>query len=233
MHASNGPKNVKEFNELKYSICEDTLLHYFDTSLPTFIFVDAHKTGISAILAQGKDTDSCKPVAFASRATKDEERRYPQLDLEALAIDFGLRRFRLYVVGAPEINTVVTDHKPLISIFSNTRTGSTRTDRIKLRHQDINYKVIWKNGKDNPADYLSRHATPFSQIPHSWKLETSEFEKTVWFLQYGPYTESISMQCIIEDTDKDPTLTRLKQQILERFHTKVAQGSNAFQKDIR
>ena len=113
----------KEFNELKYSICEDTLLHYFDTSLPTFIFVDAHKTGISAILAQGKDTDSCKPVAFASRATKDEERRYPQLDLEALAIDFGLRRFRLYVVGAPEINTVVTDHNPLISIFANTRTG--------------------------------------------------------------------------------------------------------------
>ena len=43
--------------------------------------------------------------------TKDEERRYLQLDLEALAIDFGLRRFRLYVVGAPEINTVVTDHK--------------------------------------------------------------------------------------------------------------------------
>ena len=60
----------KEFDELKYSICEDTLLRYFDTSLPTFIFVDAHKTGISAILAQGKDTDSCKPVAFANRATQ-------------------------------------------------------------------------------------------------------------------------------------------------------------------
>ena len=90
----------KEFNELKYSICEDTLLRYFDTSLPTFIFIDAHKTGISAILTQGKDTDSCKLVAFASRATKDEERCYPQLDPEALVIDFGLRRFRLYVVGA-------------------------------------------------------------------------------------------------------------------------------------
>ena len=220
----------KEFNELKYSICEDTLLHYFDTSLPTFIFVDAHKTGISAILTQGKDTDSCQPVAFASRATKNEERRYPQLDLEALAIDFGLRRFRLYVVGAPEINTVVTDYKPLISIFANTRTGSTRTDRIKLRHQDINYKVIWKNGKDNPADYLSWHATTLSQIPHSWKLETSEFEKTVWFLQYGPYTESISMQRIIEDTDKDPTLTRLKQQIQKGFIPKSLKDLTPFRK---
>ncbi len=220
----------REFNELKGAICDDTLLRYFDIRLPTFILVDAHQTGISAILAQGENVDSCKPVAFASRATKDEERRYPQLDLEALAIDFGLRRFRLYVVGAPKINTVVTDHKPLISIFANSRTGSTRTDRIKLRHQDINYTVIWRNGKNNPADYLSRHATPFSKIPRSWTLETSEFEKTVWFLQYGPYTESISMQRIIEETSKDPTLIKLDQQIKKGFIPKSLTDLSPYRK---
>ena len=58
---------------------------------------------------------------------------------------------------------VVTDHKPLIAIFKNIRRGSSRTERIKLRHQDINYKVEWQKGKTNKADYLSRHATPMEE----------------------------------------------------------------------
>ena len=63
-----------------------------------------------------------------------------------------------------------------------------------------------------------------------WKLETSEFEKTVCFLQYGPYTESIPMQRIIEDTDKDPTLTRLKQQIQKGFIPKSLKDLTPFRK---
>ena len=61
--------------------------------------VDGHKTGLSAILAQGETRDSAKPVAIASRATNVSEKWYPQLDLEAASIDFGLRRFREYLVG--------------------------------------------------------------------------------------------------------------------------------------
>ena len=33
---------------------------------------------------------------------------YPQLDLEAMSLDFGLRSFRHYIVGSPEIIPVVT-----------------------------------------------------------------------------------------------------------------------------
>ena len=56
---------------------------------PTFIFVDAHITGIGAMLAQD-DITSARPVAFASRTTSQAETQYPQLDLEAISIDFGL-----------------------------------------------------------------------------------------------------------------------------------------------
>eukprot|EP00112_Aurelia_sp_Birch-Aquarium-sp1_P021838 Seg5974.1 transcript_id=Seg5974.1/GoldUCD/mRNA.D3Y31 product="Retrovirus-related Pol polyprotein from transposon 17.6" protein_id=Seg5974.1/GoldUCD/D3Y31 len=146
------------------------------------------KDGIKPDPEKGETSDDAKPVAFASCATTPVEQRYPQLDLEALAVDFGLRRFRYFSAVGPEMK-VITDHKPLVSIFSNARKGSVRTDRIKLRHQDIKYKVIWKEGKVNPADYLSRHATPFCNISRDQQKETNEFKKTVWFLQYAPYTE--------------------------------------------
>lgn len=74
------------------------------------------------------------------------EYRYPQLDLEALVIDFGLRKYRQYIM--------ITNHKPLVSIFANTRNRSILTDRIKFRRQDISYNVIWRKGTQNPLDHL-------------------------------------------------------------------------------
>ena len=69
---------------------QDVLLRYFDMTKPTFLFVDAHITGLGATLAQGNSIRDAKPVAFASRTTSLAETRYPQLDLEAMSLDFGL-----------------------------------------------------------------------------------------------------------------------------------------------
>ena len=53
---------------------------------------------------------------------------------------------------------VITDHKPLYSIFKNMRNGSVKSELIKPRHQDIDYIVVWEKGGVNASDYLSRHA---------------------------------------------------------------------------
>ena len=149
-----------------------------------------------------------------------EKRNYPQIDLEALAVDFGLRRFRQYVAGDPKPVSVITDHKPLISIFRNTRRGSIRTDRIKLRHQDINYEVLYSAGAGNRADFMSRHATSLENVPDQWKEEAHELEKTVWSLNLSPYSEAVSLSDIIEETKKDKTLSRLMSHIKRGFVTK-------------
>ena len=206
----------REFDELKAAFTESCLLHHYDPSAKTFLWVDAHRTGLSAILMQGDDKDSAKPIAFASRTTTQAEKRYPQLDLEALSVDFGLRRFRFYIVGGPTIG-VITDHKPLVSIFANKRKGSIRTSRIKLRHQDVDFRVTWKKGCDNPADYLSRHAVPRKNLARAIQDESSEFEKTVWYIHFNPYIESISMGRIIEETTKDPVLKLLKRHLKKGF----------------
>ena len=80
---------------------KDALLQYFDMTKPIYIVTDAHISGIGAIPGQQGNTINIKPIAFASRTTKAAESRYPLLDLEALAIDFRLRRFRNYLIGAP------------------------------------------------------------------------------------------------------------------------------------
>ena len=93
-----------------------TLLRYFDLRKHTFIIVDAHVSGLGATLAQGDSMETMYPVAFASRTTKPHERRYPQLDLEALSINFGLTRFRNYLVGSPAKITVITDQTVMLHI---------------------------------------------------------------------------------------------------------------------
>ena len=78
-----------EFGQLKEALCENALLTYFDPERSTCIFVDAHYTGISAMLCQGEMLGEVQTVTCASRATTSMERKYPQLDLEALAVDFA------------------------------------------------------------------------------------------------------------------------------------------------
>ena len=78
-----------------------------------------------------------------------------QLDLEDMAVGFALRRFHLYLVGAPNDTIIIPDHHPLLSVFNGKRNGSIRTECRKLRHQDIRFLLQYKKGITNPANYLS------------------------------------------------------------------------------
>ena len=70
------------------------------------------------MVAQGSDKDNAKPVISASRRTSKADQTYVQLDLEAMAVDFALRRICLFLVGAPNDTTIVTDHHPLLCVFN-------------------------------------------------------------------------------------------------------------------
>eukprot|EP00112_Aurelia_sp_Birch-Aquarium-sp1_P010952 Seg2314.7 transcript_id=Seg2314.7/GoldUCD/mRNA.D3Y31 product="Transposon Tf2-3 polyprotein" pseudo=true protein_id=Seg2314.7/GoldUCD/D3Y31 len=171
----------QEFNNIKQAFNQSVLLRHYDATKSTFLFVDAHITGLSAILAQGSSVDKAKAIALASRATSPTEAKYAQLELEALAIDFGLRRFHHYLVGGP-ITTVITDHQPLEAIWKSERKTSLRLERIQIRHQHINYVVKWHKGSENPADYLSRHAIPLQQLPSRIVEEAKIYEKLIYTL---------------------------------------------------
>ena len=70
------------------------------------------------MVAQGSNKDNIKSVISASICTSKADQTYAQLDLEAMAVDFALRRFCLYLLGAPNDTTIVTDHRPLLCVFN-------------------------------------------------------------------------------------------------------------------
>ena len=198
------------FKELIKAFKKETLLQYFDGNLQTFIFVDAHNSGLGAILAQGHSAEDARPVAISSRTTNEAEKHYPQLDLEGTSIDFGLRRFREYLVGSPHTVKVITDHKPLVPIFNKNRKGSVRTQRIRLRHQDIPYVVEYRKGKLNQSDYVSRHSKPLSKIVKEERKECEEFNNLLYTLHSTPVMDHIGLSRIAKETAADPTLTKIQ-----------------------
>ena len=203
----------KEFQDLKHSFNKHFLLAHYDPTSPTFVFVDGSKHGLGAILCQGPSVDKCSPITVASRATHGAEPGYPQIDIEGMAIDFALKRFRFYLVGCPNV-TIVTDHKPLVPMFSNTRPGSTRIEKIKMQHQDIDFNVIYQKGKGNMSDYFSRHPVPFANLEESVQEESREHAKLLFNLTVCPFTQAIPNEDVVRETEKDEVLTKLKLAIL-------------------
>ena len=90
-----------------------TLIH-FDPSFPIVVVADSSAYGISAVLCHLIDGVE-RPIYFASRTLTATERNYAQIEKEALAIVFALRKFHYYLWG--QNFTVVTDHKPLLGLF--------------------------------------------------------------------------------------------------------------------
>ena len=58
----------------------------------------------------------------------------------------------------------------------------------------MRFEVVLRKGSTNPVDFMSRRGTPLTELPKSWRKETTEFEKTVWFVQFSLNTEAISME---------------------------------------
>ena len=100
-----------------------------------------------------------KPIAFASCTLNDAEKGYPQIQKEALSILWGVKKFRYYLEGLRF--TLLTDHKPLATIFHPNKgmsaTSSARIQRWALFLSGFSYQIQCKNTKAHAnADGLSR-----------------------------------------------------------------------------
>ena len=218
------------FYDLLKAFKSDALLQYFDTKKKTFVITDGHKTGLGAILAQGEALGSIRPVAVASRTTSEAEKKYPQIDLEAMSVDFALRRFRKYLVGSPTEVSVVTDHKPLVPILNGTRLGSIRTESIKVNHQDIPYKLLYQEGRCNQSDFLSRNAKDISLLSISEQNEAEEQNNLLYMLHSTPIMDRIGISSIALETNGDETLRTIRQYISKNQRWIPKSDSKAVQK---
>ncbi|XP_026327853.1 uncharacterized protein K02A2.6-like [Hyposmocoma kahamanoa] len=152
------------FREIKKVMTSEQVLTHFDSSATIILTVDASPKGLGAILSQiGKDGVE-RPLSFMSRTLNAAERRYAQIQKEATAIIYGVRRFHQYLYGRSEPFILRTDHKPLLSIFGPHKgipeMSANRLQRYALFLSSYNYKIEYVRSADNSADYLSRASLP-------------------------------------------------------------------------
>ena len=83
----------REFESLREEYKESIMMHHYNQAKETFIEMDEIQSRLLAILQQGSGSNK-RVVTVASRATTPAKPRYLELDLEAITIDYGLRRIR-------------------------------------------------------------------------------------------------------------------------------------------
>ena len=96
------------------------------------------------------------PVAYASRALSDVEKRYAVTELETLAVVWALNHFHAYLYGN-EV-TVYTDHSAVKAVLE-TPNPSAKHARwwTKVYGSGVkNIQIVYRSGRENSnADTLS------------------------------------------------------------------------------
>ena len=108
------------------------------------------------------------PIAYASRTLSQAERNYAQLEKEALSLIFGIKRFHIYLYGRSF--TLVTDHKPLLSMLGPKQgipeLAAARLQRWVLILAAYNNKIEFRPTQEHGnVDGLSR--LPLPEVTHS------------------------------------------------------------------
>jgi hypothetical protein len=93
-------------------------------------------------------------VQYAAKALTDVEKRYSQTEKEALAIVWACEKFDFFLYNKEFV--LITDHKPLEVIFGPRSKPNARLERWVLRLQAFCYKIVYRPGKSNITDPLSR-----------------------------------------------------------------------------
>ena len=195
------------FKKSKEMLLNSDALVHFDPKLPLVVVANNSAYSIGGVLCHLTDNVE-RPICFVSHTVTATERNYSQLEKEALAMVYALRKFYYYLWGQTNF-TVITDHKPLLGIFSPSKNippmASGRIQGWSLLFQSYNFTLRHRSGALlGTADALSRLALPndSSGITES-TLIPSEWYMIVNFLN----SSSVTSEYIRKETNKDPTMS--------------------------
>ena len=164
-----GSSQELAFSQVKAELAKPTVLSLYNPRAPTKVSADASSYGLGSVLLQ-QVGDIWKPVAYASRSMSETERRYAQIEKEALAVTWACDKFSDYILGRSF--HVETDHKPLVPLLSTKELDRLPLHvlRFRLRLARYDYSIQHVPGKLlYTADTLSR--APQTNVTESLELQ--------------------------------------------------------------
>ena len=191
------------FTKAKLSVSQAPVLAHYDVTKPIKLYCDASPYGVGACMMHIINGEE-QPVAYASRTLSDAEKNYAQVEREALALIFGVKKFNQYLYGRQF--TLVTDHRPLCKLFGHKEEvrplAAARMQRWALILSAYTYKIEYIQGSANQcADCLSR--LPQSAI----SVHPAERGNEVHAMAIDNLP--VTAKLIAKKTAKDPVLARL------------------------
>ena len=154
------PDHDVAFERVKKALSRPPVLAHFDPSLKVVLQTDASRLyGVGYALLQEHPDGTLRLIQCGSRFLADAESRYSTIELEMVAVVWGMIKCRFYLLGLPHF-TVVIDHRPLVPIL-NTYTldaiENPRLQRLKEKIAGYVYTSVWRKGRDHALpDALSR-----------------------------------------------------------------------------
>ena len=196
------------FTKIKKMLSSDKVLAHFNPKAQIGISCDASNVGIGAVLFHRYSDGSERPICNASKTLTDTQKRYSQIQKEALSIVFALKKFHQFLYGRKFI--LVTDHRPLLAIFGPSRAtpalAANRLARWALILSQYSYSIEYRstNAHGN-ADALSRLTR--EEDPEFDGEEGSDDEDLVCMVKtIGLQLDPLDSQVIVKETSKDPVL---------------------------
>ena len=201
-----GREQNEAFSKLKEALVNHVTLGFFDVSARTKVIADASPIGLGAVLLQIQEGVP-RVIYYANRSLSDVERRYSQTEREGLALVWACERFRSYLIGTKF--ELLTDHKPLLSIYGKRSKPSARIERWVLRLQPFDFTVVHIKGRQNIADPLSRLLDPNRA---SGSMSKAEFEEmaSVRLVAVNSTPSALTTKQIEVESASDPELLEVK-----------------------
>ncbi|XP_063837227.1 uncharacterized protein K02A2.6-like [Ostrinia nubilalis] len=194
------------FERAKELLSSDLTLVNYELDRELLLICDSSSYGVGAIIAHVMDDGTERPIMMASRTLQPHERRYGQIDKEALAIVFGLTKFHEFLAGRKFC--IITDHKPLLGLFNPKKLIpdqiSPRMLRWALKLSAYEYDIQYRPGKSlGNADALSRWTADATAV------DIEKPVREVLLLEDQPEGWNLDACTISRETKRDTLLQKV------------------------